>query len=65
MYVGEKEKKLNRFVLITKWQSLMIYSAKLVTDSLLKNNGPNISVLVNICIEKSMDTGQPIFHKEN
>ena len=47
-----------------EWHSLTIDNVKFVTDSLLKNNGINTSFLVSICIGKSMDSGQPIFHKK-
>ena len=30
-----------------------------------KNNGINTSILVGICIEKSMGIGRHFFHKEN
>ena len=59
------EKKLNRSVLITKWHSLTMCIVKVVIDSLLKNNGKSTSIVVGICIEKSMDFSQPIFHKEH
>ena len=51
-------------MLIGKWHSLTTYIVKFVTDSLPKNNGLNIFLLVGIYIEKSMDIGQP-FHKGN
>ena len=42
-----------------------MYIVKIVTDSILKNNGIIISFQVDISIEKSMDIGQHIFRKEN
>ena len=50
-------RKLNRFVIISKWHSLTTYTVKSVIDLLLKNNGINISLLEDICIEKSMVIG--------
>ena len=48
---------------LSKWHSSTIYIVKFMTDSSLKNNGINIFSLVGIYIEKSMDIGQPTFHK--
>ena len=57
--------KLNRFIRICKWHSLTTYFVKSVIDSIQKNDGINISIQVDIYIEKSMDIDQHFFHKEN
>ena len=61
----EEEVKLNRFLRICKNHSLTIHFVKFVTDSIQKNNGINIILLVDIFIEKSMVICQHFFHKEN
>ena len=53
------------FKLLNKWHSLTKYIVEYLTDSLPKNNRINIFILKSICMEKSMDDGRPIFHKEN
>ena len=57
--------KNDRIKGICKCQSLTTYIVKFVTDSIQKNNGINISILVDICIEKSKVIGQRFFHKEH
>ena len=59
------QKKLNRFIRICNWHSLTTYFVKSVIDSIQKNNGINISILVDICIEKSTVIDQHFFRKEN
>ena len=47
-------RKLNKFIRICKWRSLTIYFVKSVIDSIQKNDGINISILLDIYIEKTM-----------
>ena len=58
-------KNLNRFIRICKWHSLTTCFVKSLIDSIQKNDGINISIPVDIYIEKSMVIGQHFFHKEN
>ena len=58
-------RKLNKFKRICKWRSFTIYFVKSVIDSIQKNDGINISIPVDIYIEKSMVSGRCFFHKEN
>ena len=53
---------MNRYIIICYWHFSTIHIVKVVKDSLLKNNGKSIFILVDICIEKRMDIGQSIFH---
>ena len=48
-----------------KYQSYTTHIANFLEKWLLKNNGINFFILVDVYIEKSMDIGQPNFHKEN
>ena len=41
-------KKLNRYILICKWHSLTIHIANFVKDSILKNYGISIFILVDV-----------------
>ena len=51
-------KKLNRFIRICKRHSLTTYFVKSVIDSIQKNDGINISIPVDIYIEKSKGIGR-------
>ena len=55
--------KMNRFILLSKRHSLTTYIVKFVTDSFSKNNKRNIFSVGSMYIKKSIDIGQPIFHK--
>ena len=54
---------MKSYITIIKGHSLTTYIVESVIDLLLRNNGINISIIADICIEKSMVNGQHIFHK--
>ena len=58
-------KKLNRYILTSKWRSLTPQIVNSANNSLPKINGLSIFIPVDIYVGKWMVIGQPNFHKEN